>query len=259
RTPRRMTTPDTSSQTSVNELPTQRNPSPSNTPDTYEWDHLDRDNQVLYVSETFSGVAPTAPRKGTKTQRVTPDDSNPGRWVPFPAALTDWLLELQPDPLDGYLIRAPKGGHFPLRNFYRKIWTPAMNNAVDNAGIVRFDLVDLRHTFSSYLHDAGVPDADLMDWMGHTDPRAAKRWRRDEEEESPDVSTNAFVYRHGTNAALGYALSVLTETIAAVSDATGRHLQLRLSPTNSTANPSHDRTNAPRLTPLTQPPACERS
>ena len=45
---------------------------------------LDRNAQMLYIGETFSGVAPPAPREGTKTDRVTPENTNPGRWVPFP-------------------------------------------------------------------------------------------------------------------------------------------------------------------------------
>ena len=63
---------------------------------------LDRNAQMLYVAETFSGIAPPAPRKGTKTHRPTPTNPNPGRWVPFPSALADSLLELQPEPIDGY-------------------------------------------------------------------------------------------------------------------------------------------------------------
>jgi hypothetical protein len=188
---------------------------------------LDRNAQMLHIGETLSAGAPPAPRKGTKTHRVTPENANPGRWVPFPSALTDWLLELQPEPIDGYVIRAPRGGHYPLRNLYRKIWTPAMNKAVHNAGIERFDLGDLRHTYTSYLHAAGVPDADIMKWMGHSDPRSAAQWRSGAaDRELPDISTNAYVYRHGTNDALKFALSVLTETIDAIRDATGRQLRL---------------------------------
>ena len=199
---------------------------------------LDRNVQMLYVAETFSAIAPPAPRKGTKTHRPTPTNPNPGRWVPFPSALTDWLLELQPEPIDGYLIRAPRGGHYRLRNLYHKYWTPAMNNAVRNSGIERFDLGDLRHTFPSYLHAAGVPDADIMDWMGHNDPRSAAQWRGGVADgELPDISTNAYVYRHGTNAGLEFALSVLTDTIDAVREATGRPQQLRLLPDDVDAEP----------------------
>lgn len=188
---------------------------------------LDRNAQMLHIGETFSAGAPPAPRKGTKTHRVTPENADPGRWVPFPSALTNWLLELQPEPIDGYVIRAPRGGHYALRNFYHKIWTPAMNNAVRNAGIVRFDLGDLRHAYTSYLHAAGVPDADIMKWMGHSDPRSAAQWRSGAaDRELPDISTNAYVYRHGTNDALKFALSVLTETIEAIRDATGPQLRL---------------------------------
>ena len=120
--------------------------------------NVDRERQLLWVNQTSPNPGEwPAPRPGTKTDRRTADNGDPGRWVPFPTALGDWLLDLQPEPLDGYVIRAPRGGHYSLRNFYARVWSPAMDAAVKHSGIVRFDLVDLRHTFASYLHAAGVP------------------------------------------------------------------------------------------------------
>ncbi len=125
------------------------------------------------------------------------------------------------------MVRSPKGGFYAVRNFYRDVWTPAMDAAVKKSGIVRFDLYDLRHTFASYLH--AVPPADVQEWMGHTDPRSADSWlkSRGGSDSFPD-STTTRVYTHGTNTGLEAALAVLTETIEVIRDAVGRPSQLRL-------------------------------
>jgi integrase len=190
----------------------------------------DRDQQMLRVDERLLRSDPKNPRQGTKTDRPTPDNDNPGRWVPLPIAHVDWLLEARPVSLDGYPFRTPSGTFYSIGNFYRDVWNPAMDKAVANAGIVRFDLVDLRHSFASYLHAAGVPDADIMAWMGHKDPRSATKWRDvpGVGHDFVDVSTSARVYRHSTNESLEFALAVLTDTIDAIREAIGHPQQLSL-------------------------------
>ena len=115
---------------------------------------------MIRIRETLPREAPLVPTPGTKGNRPTPKNPDPGRWVPCPPALMEWLMDLQPRPLDGYVVRAPEGGLYAVRNFYRDVWTPAMDAAVKKSGIVRFDLYDLRHSFASYLHAALIPPAD---------------------------------------------------------------------------------------------------
>jgi integrase len=203
--------------------------------------NLDRDRQLLWVNETSPepGHLPV-PRAGTKTDRPRVGNDDPGRWVPFPAALGDWILELQPEPFDGYIVRAPRGGYFSLRNFYARVWSPAMDAAVEHAGIVRFDLVDLRHTFASYLHAARVPSADVQRWMGHTDPRSTKSWPAQSDDSLARIAgtTTARVYIHATDTGLDLALAVLTETIEELRDVVGRPRQLRLLPHQASTEPA---------------------
>lgn len=184
---------------------------------------------MIRIRETLPREGPLVPRPGTKGNRPTPKNPDPGRWVPCPPAHIEWMMDLQPRPLDGYAVRAPKGGFYAVRNFYHGVWTPAMDAAVKKSGIVRFDLYDLRHSFASYLHAALVPPADIQEWMGHTDPRSADSWlkSRGGSDSFPD-STTSRVYIHATNTGLEAAIAVLTDTIDAIRDAVGRPTQLRL-------------------------------
>lgn len=183
---------------------------------------------MIRLRATLPRTGPLVPRLGTKGNRPTPKNPEPERAVPCPHAQIEWLMELQPRPLDGYVVRSPKGGFYAVRNFYRDVWTPAMDAAVKKSGIVRFDLYDLRHTFASYLHAAFVPPADIQEWMGHTDPRSADSWlmARGGPDAFPD-STTTRVYIHGTNTGLEAALAVLTDTVDAIRAAVGRPRQLR--------------------------------
>ena len=85
------------------------------------------------------------------------------RSVPVPS----WLVELIPD--DGLL--SPMGA-MPQNNNYRR----ALNIAADNLSIERFRVQDLRHTYASWLIQAGVPVEEVRRLMGHQSILTTQRY-----------------------------------------------------------------------------------
>lgn len=87
------------------------------------------------------------------------------RSVPVP----DWVLENLPtvDPL----LPSPRGARPGNRNFQR-----ALDDAAKVAKIERFRVHDLRHTYASWLIQAGVPIEEVRRLMGHVSIQTTQRY-----------------------------------------------------------------------------------
>ena len=66
-----------------------------------------------------------------------------------------------------------------------------------------FTLYDLRHTFASRLHSAGIPVVEVSAWMGHTIRAGGHEI----------ANTTTRVYAHATGEHREHALRVLAELI----------------------------------------------
>jgi integrase len=99
--------------------------------------------------------------EGTKTDH---GEEDAGRVVPVPATLA-WLLEAQIN-LNGpdcqLLFPTPRGRLWRERTFYRDVWKPTQE-----AAALDIRPHECRHSYVTYLREAGVNDADLAEMVGH--------------------------------------------------------------------------------------------
>jgi integrase len=156
---------------------------------------IDREREVIYLHEHVDRYGKLLP--GTKTTLYIKEKESRGRHTLFPAALID-MLAGQPRHFSGYLFLTRRANFWHRRNFYRRVWEPARELAGTN-----FDLYDLRHTFASRLEAAGVPEADISAWMGHS-RRGLGGVRQ---------STTRRVYIHATGESRELALATLRELV----------------------------------------------
>jgi len=102
--------------------------------------------------------------------------------------LLDWVHERIPlgtsnggtcglDHLEGrcrsdLVFRTENGGVLDVNNWSKRIWAPAVKAA--EIGHVRVH--DLRHTYASWLLQAGVPLAEVQRLLGHRNPMTTQRY-----------------------------------------------------------------------------------
>lgn len=87
------------------------------------------------------------------------------RDVPVPRQ----ILGAMPD--SGSFVRGPRGGRPGRRNLQR-----ALDAGAARAGVDRFRIHDLRHTYASWLVDAGVPLEKVRELLGHKDLTTTQRY-----------------------------------------------------------------------------------
>lgn len=87
------------------------------------------------------------------------------RDVPVPR----WVLDEMPSK--GHVVRSPRGERPDRRNLQR-----ALDAGAKRAGVDRFRVHDLRHTYASWLVDAGVPLEKVRDLLGHKDLTTTQRY-----------------------------------------------------------------------------------
>lgn len=118
---------------------------------------LDLDRGFVHVRQTLTrgGIVPYG-----KSDRAN-------RWVPFPPQVGDLLWAVVADsPDSGPVFTAPRGGRIAFEgNFRSRVWVPT----VEAAGIEAARFYTCRHTFASWAVQAGVPDRELMNYLGHAD------------------------------------------------------------------------------------------
>jgi integrase len=117
---------------------------------------LDRDNmRVLINSTAYDGKV----EEGTKTDH---GEEIPGRWSLLTSELLDYI-DGAPRSFAGLLWPTPKGKIWWPSNWYRDVF----KDARDRVGLSDVTPYDLRHSFVSLMHEAGVPDAEVAACTGH--------------------------------------------------------------------------------------------
>lgn len=117
---------------------------------------VDRERGMILVAEVWDDKAGElkAYPKGKKR-----------RTVPCPEWLIDGLRLSDP------ILPSPRGKRPAIRNFRR-----ALDDAADSADIERLRVHDLRHTYASWLIQAGVPMEEVRKLLGHTSVQTTQRY-----------------------------------------------------------------------------------
>lgn len=136
---------------------------------------VDLRRSVVRVHETYDESAGEM-RPYPKGKRI--------REVPLKAELRDWIGDLSWSRTDcgvehpqgrcpGALLVTTEEGT-PLRNsnWSYRVWTPA----VEHSGIGHVRIHDLRHTYASWLLQAGVPLAEVGRLLGHVSTQTTARY-----------------------------------------------------------------------------------
>lgn len=134
---------------------------------------VDREQKMLDITLTMSGAS------------VEPTKGRNRRGVP----LSDRLLAALPEPntartcglvhggsaarcRSGLVFPSPEGAVLDAKNVLRRHWYPAM----DAAGVARGRQHDLRHTFASWMIQAGVSLDRIAELLGHSSAEVTRRY-----------------------------------------------------------------------------------
>ena len=117
---------------------------------------IDRERNMILVAEVWDDKA--------RTMKPYPKGKR-RRSVPVPEWVIDGLKDSDP------VLPSPRGKRPQIRNFRR-----ALDDAADAAKIERFRVHDLRHTYSSWLVQAGVPLEEVRKLLGHTSVQTTQRY-----------------------------------------------------------------------------------
>jgi integrase len=161
-------------------------------------EEIRHEDQLIYVyqrAHRYGGQRGERLIDGIKTTRGAQSKSKEelGRFTLFPTALIEMISPAPDARMIGLLFPSPRGRVWSQRNFYRDVWEPAKKRAKAD-----FTLYDLRHTWVTLLSDAGIPDAEISLYSGHS-------FRS---EGSLD-NTMTRVYRHATGRWLAPALTAV--------------------------------------------------
>ena len=117
---------------------------------------IDRERGMILVAEVWDDKAQTMKPYPKGKRR---------RSVPVPEWVIDGLKDADP------VLPSPRGKRPQIRNFRR-----ALDDAADAAKVERFRVHDLRHTYSSWLVQAGVPLEEVRKLLGHTSVQTTQRY-----------------------------------------------------------------------------------
>lgn len=109
-------------------------------------------------------------RRGNEKEPKTPSGV---RLVPLTDELVVALSRIV-TPDDSLVFTAPQGGRLVYQNWMAFVWRPALERAklVDPQPTPH----DLRHTYGSWLGEAGVPPKQIAALMGHKTLRSVERY-----------------------------------------------------------------------------------
>lgn len=93
------------------------------------------------------------------------------RTIPLPVEVKDELAALVTDP-DGWMFPSPSGDVWDYSNWRRRVYLPA-RKAAKLPGVTPHDL---RHTYASWLVEAGIDLYRVQILMGHSSPRMTMRY-----------------------------------------------------------------------------------
>lgn len=116
-------------------------------------------------------VAKVQPRKGTEKRPKTNAGVRP---VPLTDELVVALSKLIPAPDQELVFTSPRGGRIWYHGWMPRVWHPALEKA--KLPDPQPTPHDLRHTFGSWLGEAGVPPQQIAALMGHSSLRSVQRY-----------------------------------------------------------------------------------
>lgn len=116
--------------------------------------HVDFDRQLIRVEQVMT----------PKRLRPYPKTDSSIRSVPFPDEVGDLLWPVLADRGDDdAAFTMWRGTRIHHSNWTAKVWTPALKRA----GIPHVRVYVLRHTAASWMVQAGVPEAEIAEILGH--------------------------------------------------------------------------------------------
>lgn len=137
-------------------------------------------------------IVKVLPRKGQEKAPKTPSGVRP---VPLTDELVILLSQVIPEPDDQLVFTSkatmgtPGGKRIHYPQWHTNVWTPALKKA--KLADPQPTPHDLRHTYGTWLAEAGVPPRQIADLLGHKSLRSVER------------------YIHGTEARFGQAIAAL--------------------------------------------------
>jgi len=132
-----------------------------------QWDCIDLTNRVLHVRRTaFIENSRVTIRDGAKTDAGIRD-------IPISDALLKALQTVPSLQRAGFVCRSASGAMISETAFKRGMqgFMAAMQKYAPDGERFEFRAHDLRHTFATALHDAGVDVKAAQYWLGHADIR----------------------------------------------------------------------------------------
>jgi len=120
-------------------------------------EHLDLERNLARVQQVMTRYGP----------KPYPKNSASERWVPFPQEVADLLWRWVGDRGSGAVFTSPDGARLDDRNFARRVWAPAL----EEAGVPACRVYVMRHTAASWLAQAGVSSDEIADILGHSSTR----------------------------------------------------------------------------------------
>ena len=170
-------------------------------------------------------VARVQPRKGGEKKPKTDAGTRP---VPLTDELVVSLSRVIPAPDEGLVFTSPQGSRLRYDNWYRRVWLPALHG-VPPAGDEKLPdgrpnpdyrpakpgakladpqptPHDLRHTYGSWLGEAGMPEGQIAALMGHASRQSVARYvhateaRFDQARAALGVPSNESARRSGETA-----------------------------------------------------------
>lgn len=116
-------------------------------------------------------VAKVQPRKGGEKQ---PKTAAGVRLVPLTDELVVQLSQMIPAPDQELVFTSPEGSRLRYDNWLRRVWQPALLKA--KLQDPQPTPHDMRHSFGSWLGEAGVPATQIAALMGHKSLRSVERY-----------------------------------------------------------------------------------
>ena len=134
------------------------------------WRCVDFERSAINISATLTenehGTLQATPTKTKKSER----------WFNISKGARDALASLyerngRPEP-DQWVFSDSRGNPVRRSNFIRRCWRPLLRRA--ELPLIRFH--DLRGSFATNMHRAGIPIDDISEMLGHADRRTTERF-----------------------------------------------------------------------------------